>query len=77
MPELTEFDVVFYHGGCTDGEMGALLFRYWLSRKGMNDVPQFVPMAAGAYPSNIDVTGRRILMIDVCPKREEIIKILS
>ena len=45
--------------------------------RGIHTHIKFIPMEAGKYPTDLDVKGKKILMVDVCPKREEIDKIAT
>lgn len=72
------FDLVFYHINCPDGFTSMWIYKQKMKELNLNlKNVVFVPMDAGKYPTNIDVTNKKILMMDVCPKRDEIITITS
>jgi oligoribonuclease NrnB/cAMP/cGMP phosphodiesterase (DHH superfamily) len=74
-PRNNLHDIVIFHKNCPDGSAGAWI--YWsMLRPGQPDSTvsqtKFVPMEAGKYPRSLEVNGKNVLMIDVCPTREEI-----
>lgn len=72
------FDMVFYHKGCPDGQCAAWVYKRKMRDLGISsDKVLFIPMIAGKYPKETDVKDKRILMVDVCPKKEEIEEIIK
>ncbi|MDD4930855.1 MAG: DHHA1 domain-containing protein [Candidatus Colwellbacteria bacterium] len=72
------FDIVFYHKGCPDGQCGAWIYKRKMKDLGIpTDKVTFIPMIAGKYPKETKIDKKRVLMIDVCPKKEEIEEILT
>lgn len=72
------FDIVFYHKGCPDGQCAAWVYKRKMKELNIQaDKVSFIPMIAGKYPVDTNITGKRILMVDVCPKKDEIEDILT
>jgi hypothetical protein len=60
----TTFDIVVFHKGCPDGNMGVWALRHSLSTKS-RDTPKYVGMIPRKYPKDLDVTGKNVVFIDV------------
>lgn len=72
------FELVFYHTNCPDGQTSAWVYKQKMKELNLNmEHVIFVPIEAGKYPIDIDIANKKILMIDVCPKRDEIVTITS
>jgi nanoRNase/pAp phosphatase (c-di-AMP/oligoRNAs hydrolase) len=78
------FNIVIYHKGCPDGSAGAWIYNLIIEKFICDKVcktgalkndesAEFIPMVAGKYPKELlNVPDKNVLMIDVCPSRNEI-----
>src|SRR3989338_11367907 len=76
----TDYDIVIYHKNCPDGIAAAWV--YWNTYKDKVIDPDVIyhEMVAGKYSLDSDylnITNKKVLMMDVCPNKEEIKEILS
>jgi len=72
------FDTVFYHKDCLDGQCAVWVYRRKMKELNIaEDKVSFIPMIAGKFPTDVDIKGKRILMVDVCPKKNEIEDIVT
>ena len=71
------YDLVIYHKNCPDGVTSAWVYWHYLTERIIGSFNNlFVPMDAGKCPTHVDMTNKRILMMDVCPTRAETLDIL-
>jgi len=70
-----DFDVVAYHGNCTDGIAAAAVAS--LAIEGAGGIqPEFVPVHYGRpFPQRILDGGKRVLFVDFCPEPEQIAQV--
>ncbi len=65
------YDIVIYHKGCPDGRAAAWVYCSIMKEIGIS-FTQYIPMDAGKYPLDLNVKDKSVLMVDVCPNRNEI-----
>lgn len=74
MSLLHNFDLVIFHSNCPDGSVSAWIYHLYLKKNNLDEgTVQFVGMPAGKYPQGLDLTDKKVLLLDYSFKRQEFI----